>query len=449
MTQIKSISKLVLLFVIVMISCNEKEMNVVVSEEKASINSIEFEYNGSIFNTQISDNKIIVDRLLPYGATKVVIRSLSLAENCSSNFKAGDIFNLTSTSTPSMPFIIAPILITNNNSKKTAAYEVQFNTRKYISVVEQYGLLQTSGNKIVDKNKNPVSLAGNSFYWSNNGWGGENYYKPEIVSWLALDWGTSIVRASMGVDDIGGYLQDKNGNIAKVKVIVDAAIANGLYVIIDWHTENAHKYPDEAVEFFTQMALLYGKNDHIIYEIFNEPLEISWSNTIKPYAEKVITAIRKIDPDNLIVVGTPTWSQRVDMAAADPITISTNIAYTLHFYTVFHKQGLRDIATAALNKGLPIFVTEWGPIGYTQNDPEADLWMKWCKANMISHCAWAVNDKLEEWSIVKPGTYKLNNLYYNESKGDTLSIKIRTFWADSSLTETGKLERKYIRSWMK
>ena len=53
MTQIKSISKLFLLFVIVMISCNEKEMNVVVSEEKASINSIEFEYNGSIFNTKI------------------------------------------------------------------------------------------------------------------------------------------------------------------------------------------------------------------------------------------------------------------------------------------------------------------------------------------------------------------------------------------------------------
>jgi hypothetical protein len=57
--------------------------------------------------------------------------------------------------------------------------------------------------------------------------------------------------------------------------------------------------------------------------------------------------------------------------------------------------------------------------------------MEWCKANMISHCAWAVNDKLEEWSIVKPGTYKIKN------------------WADSSLTETGKLERKYIRSWMK
>ena len=435
------ISKLILVFVVIATSCNEKEINVEISNEKAGLSSIELEYNGSIFNTQISGNKIILDRHLPYGTKSATIQSIVLSENCSSNLKVGSSIDVSNNGTS--------IIVTNNSSKKTATYQVQLSTRNYSSVVDKYGLLQTSGNKIVDKNKNPVSLAGNSFYWSNNGWGGENYYKTQVVDWLALDWGTSIVRASMGVDDIGGYLQDKNGNINKIKVIVDAALAKGLYVIIDWHTENAHKYPEEAVDFFSQMALLYGKNDNIIYEIFNEPLEISWSNTIKPYAEKVITAIRKIDPDNIIVVGTPTWSQRVDLAAADPITISTNIAYTLHFYTVYHKKELRDIATAAINKGLPIFVTEWGPIGYTQNDPEAELWMEWCRTNMISHCAWAVNDKLEEWSIVKPGTYNLNNLNYYESQGDTLSVKLRTFWSDSSLTETGKLERKYIRSWVK
>jgi len=441
MQKFSAICILILLFVFMLASCKEKETPVVNNEE-ASLSSINFEYYGSIFNAQISGNNIILDRLLPYGTLTVLLNSITLGENCTSNFKVGNRLILTDN-------IFNEIIVTNTISKKTTTYQLQLNKKNYSSVVEKYGLLQTSGNKIVDKNKNPISLAGNSFYWSNNGWGGENYYKSQVVDWLALDWGTSIVRASMGVDDVGGYLQDKNGNIKKVKVIVDAALAKGLYVIIDWHTENAHKYQDEAVEFFTQMALLYGKNDNIIYEIFNEPLEISWSNTIKPYAEKVITAIRKIDPDNMIVVGTPTWSQRVDLAAADPITISTNIAYTLHFYTVYHKKELRDIATAAINKGLPIFVTEWGPIGYTQNDPEADLWMEWCKANMISHCAWAVNDKLEEWSIVKPGTYNLNNLFYTESKGDTLSVKLRTFWSDSSLTETGKLERKYIRSWVK
>lgn len=435
------ISKFILVFVVIASSCNEKEINVEISNEKAGLSSIEFEYNGSIFNTQISGNTIMLERLLPYGTESITIKGISLGENCSSILKVGDKMSVSNNGNS--------IIVTNNSSKKTATYLVQLSTRNYSSVVEKYGLLQTSGNKIVDKNKNPVSLAGNSFYWSNNGWGGENYYKTQVIDWLALDWGTSIVRASMGVDDIGGYLQDKNGNLKKVKIIVDAALAKGLYVIIDWHTENAHKYPEEAVDFFSQMALLYGKNDNIIYEIFNEPLEISWSNTIKPYAEKVITAIRKIDPDNIIVVGTPTWSQRVDLAAADPITISTNIAYTLHFYTVYHKKELRDVATAAIKSGLPIFVTEWGPIGYTQNDPEAELWMEWCKSNMISHCAWAVNDKLEEWSIVKPGTYNLNNLFYNESKGDTLSVKLRIFWSDSSLTETGKLERKYIRSWVK
>ena len=435
------ISKFILVFVVIASSCNEKEINVEISNEKAGLSSIEFEYNGSIFNTQISGNTIMLERLLPYGTESITIKGISLGENCSSILKVGDKMSVSNNGNS--------IIVTNNSSKKTATYLVQLSTRNYSSVVEKYGLLQTSGNKIVDKNKNPVSLAGNSFYWSNNGWGGENYYKTQVVDWLALDWGTSIVRASMGVDDIGGYLQDKNGNLKKVKIIVDAALAKGLYVIIDWHTENAHKYPEEAVDFFSQMALLYGKNDNIIYEIFNEPLEISWSNTIKPYAEKVITAIRKIDPDHIIVVGTPTWSQRVDLAAADPITMSTNIAYTLHFYTVYHKKELRDIATAAINKGLPIFVTEWGPIGYTEKDPEAELWMEWCRTNMISHCAWAVNDKLEEWSIVKPGTYNLNNLFYNESKSDTLSVKLRTFWSDSSLTETGKLERKYIRSWVK
>jgi len=419
----KSINLVILSIAFIWTSCTKKETPTVISNGEASLNSIDFIYDGSIFNTKILGNNIILDRNLPYGAANATIQRFTLGENCTLKLKIGDKINVSNNGTE--------IIITNDSSKKTATYKVQLSTRNYISVVDKYGLLQTSGNKIVDKNRNPVSLAGNSFYWSNNGWGGENYYKPEFVSWLALDWGTSIVRASMGVDDIGGYLQDKKSNMAKVKVIVDAALANGLYVIIDWHTENAHKYPDEAVDFFTQMAMLYGKNDNIIYEIFNEPLEISWSNTIKPYAEKVITAIRKIDPENIIVVGTPTWSQRVDLAAADPITISNNIAYTLHFYTVYHNQGLRDIATAALNKGLPIFVTEWGPIGYTQNDPETDLWMEWCRVNMISHCAWAVNDKLEEWSIVKPGTYNIN------------------IWSDSNLTETGKLERKYIRSWVK
>ena len=36
------------------------------------------------------------------------------------------------------------------------------------------------------------------------------------------------------------------------------------------------------------MAKKYGKHPNIIYEIYNEPLVVSWDDVIKPYAENVI-----------------------------------------------------------------------------------------------------------------------------------------------------------------
>ena len=297
------------------------------------------------------------------------------------------------------------------------------------TVVDLHGLLQVNGNSIVDKNGDAVSFAGNSFFWSNDNWGGERYYKSEVVSWLKEDWNTTIVRAAMGVEDPGGYLDNKAANKNRVKTIVDAAIDEGLYVIIDWHSHHAEDNTNEAVLFFQEMADLYGEHDNVIYELYNEPLDISWSNIIKPYAVSVITAIRAIDPDNLIVVGTPEWSQRIDLAAADPIIGFSNIAYTLHFYTIYHQQWLRDRANAALDDGIALFVTEWGSIGYSLVDPEANKWMAWCFDNKISHCNWAVNDKEEEWSILVPGA--------STSGG----------WEYDDLTDAGKLTRNIIQNW--
>ena len=297
------------------------------------------------------------------------------------------------------------------------------------TVVDVHGLLQVNGNSIVDKNGDPVSFAGNSFFWSNDNWGGERYYEPEVVSWLKKDWNTTIVRAAMGVEDPGGYLDNRTANKNRVKTIVDAAIDEGLYVIIDWHSHHAEDNTNEAVLFFQEMAELYGEHDNVIYELYNEPLDISWSNIIKPYAISVITAIRAIDPDNLIGVGTPEWSQRVDLAAADPITGFYNIAYTLHFYTIYHQQWLRDRANAALDDGIALFVTEWGSIGYSLVDPEANKWMTWCFDNKISHCNWAVNDKEEEWSILVPGA--------STSGG----------WGNDDLTDAGKLAKNIIMNW--
>ena len=317
----------------------------------------------------------------------------------------------------------------NQSCTEDNGHETTADIRPDTTLIDIHGLLEVNGNRIVNKNNEPVSLAGNSFFWSNDGWGGEKYYNSEVVSWLKEDWNTTIVRASMGVEDPGGYLDNKTANKDRVKIIIDAAIQEGIYVIVDWHSHHAEDYVDEAIIFFEEIASLYGDNDNVIYEIYNEPLDISWSETIKPYAISVISAIRAIDPDNLIVVGTPEWSQRIDLAAADPIIGFPNIAYTLHFYTVYHHQWLRDRASAALDDGIAIFVSEWGSIGYSIVDTEANDWMTWCFTNKIIHCNWAVNDKEEEWSILVPGASTNGN------------------WNDNDLTEAGKLAKNIILNW--
>jgi endoglucanase len=216
------------------------------------------------------------------------------------------------------------------------------------------GALHVTGNKILNKNNQVVSFSGPSYFWSNTGWGAERFYNASAVGYFRTNWNAGVIRAAMGVEESGGYRSDAS-NKTRVKTVVDAAIANGMYVIIDWHTHHAENYQTDAINFFKEMAQTYGTKDNVIYEIYNEPLAVSWSGTIKPYAQAVISAIRAVDPDNLIIVGTPNWSQDVDAASLDPLS-GPNIAYTLHFYAATHKAALRSKASTALSRGLALFV---------------------------------------------------------------------------------------------
>ena len=297
------------------------------------------------------------------------------------------------------------------------------------------GALSVKGNRIVNQKGVPVSFAGNSFFWSNTGWEGAPFYNKHVVKWLHDDWKATIVRCAMAADPNveGGYLSDPEANEARVDRVVKAAIKYGLYVIIDWHSHHAEDNQAEAIEFFSKMAKKYGKYPNVIYEIYNEPLKISWNDVIRPYSEKVIAGIRKIDPDNLIIAGTPTWSQDVDVASENPIEGYKNIAYALHFYAGTHKENLRKKVQTALDNGIAIMVTEWGTVNANGDGKPAKesvvKWMAFMKKNQLSHCNWAVDDKKEGASIVKPGA---------STKGE---------WKDSDLTESGKLVKHYISSW--
>lgn len=218
------------------------------------------------------------------------------------------------------------------------------------------------------------------------------------------DWGATVVRAAMGVEPKNGYIDYPAGSKEKIEAVVDAAIKEGIYVIIDWHSH--HINLNEAKTFFAEMATKYGKYPNIIYEIFNEPVYDSWAD-VKAYSIAIIATIRAIDKNNVILVGCPHWDQDINLPADDPIKDYSNLMYTLHFYAAIHKQKLRDKGDYALKKGLPIFISESAGMEASGdgniNREEWQKWIDWAEKNKISWITWSVSDKDETCSVLKSG----------------------------------------------
>ncbi|MEN9307436.1 MAG: hypothetical protein RL173_1368 [Fibrobacterota bacterium] len=315
------------------------------------------------------------------------------------------------------------------------------------TVVEKHGAMKVSGNQIVNKDGVAFQVAGMSFFWS--AWMSK-YWNAQVVNTMVADWNCGLVRAAMGIEGTGMYLLAPANNKTMVKTVVDAAIAKGVYVIIDWHDHNANLHVNEAKAFFEEMAQQYKDTPNVIWEIWNEPDGTSgsgtngkddWTKDIKPYAEQIIPVIRKYS-QNLIVVGTSNWSQDVDVAARAPITGYQNIAYTLHFYAGSHGASLRTKANTARSLGAALFITEWGTSvangGTTgtgtsiANDnkvwtTESDTWLAWAKDNKISWANWSLADKDESSAALKPGA---------PGNGS---------WTDANLSPAGIYVRSKIR----
>ena len=266
--------------------------------------------------------------------------------------------------------------------------------------VKNHGRLKVMGTQLVDKNNQPVALHGVSLGW-HNWW--PRFYNAGAVNWLYNDWNCSVVRAAMGVEPDKGYIKDPLQAKEKIKAVVDAAIKEGIYVIIDWHSHNINL--PEAKSFFAEMAARYGKYPNVLYEIFNEPDRESWKE-VKEYSTEIIATIRATDPYNIILVGSPQWDQSIHLPAEDPIKGFENLMYTMHFYAGTHKQWLRDRTDAAIAKGLPVFISESAGMEATGDGPinqvEWQKWIDWMDAKGLSWITWSVADKNETCSMLQP-----------------------------------------------
>ena len=207
----------------------------------------------------------------------------------------------------------------------------------------------------------------------------------------------------------------------------DAAIAQDMYVILDWHIlsdGDPSAHTREAVAFFTELAQRYKDCPAVLYEICNEPNGgISWSGNVKPYAQQVVNAIRAQSPKGVILIGSPTWSQDIHQAAADPV-VGENLMYTLHFYAGTHGQALRERIDAVRAQGLAVFVSEWGTSRADGNGGvflnESAQWLDFLDQRGISWCNWSLCDKDETSAALRPGTSP------------------NALWGQGDLTESGQ-----------
>ena len=302
------------------------------------------------------------------------------------------------------------------------------------SPYEKHGRLAVNGTKLVDKNGEEYRLRGVSTHgiaWF------PDYVNKQAFQTLRDDWGVNCIRLAMYTAEYNGYCS--GGNKSDLKKLVDNGVKYatelGLYVIIDWHIlsdSNPVTNKDEAIAFFTEMSRKYAEYGNVIFEICNEPNGGTGWSQIKSYAKEVIPAIRKNAPKAIIVVGTPTWSQEVDKAAADPIKEYDNIMYTIHFYAATHKDDLRRRMQAAVRSGIALFCTEFGTCdasGNGGNDfTEAEKWIDAMEASGVSYCIWNLSNKAETSALISSGCSKTSG------------------WMESDLSASGKWYAKLLRS---
>ncbi|NLW30042.1 MAG: cellulase family glycosylhydrolase [Fibrobacter sp.] len=296
--------------------------------------------------------------------------------------------------------------------------------------VQKHGWLKTQGKYLLNEKGNIVQLKGMSFFWSRSDWYNQgssidHFYSSSMVNLLVDQWKCTVLRVAYSTD--GGSPQGWN----YCQTVIDAAIAKGIYVIIDWHAHDAHNHESQAVSFFTEQAQKYLDVPNVIFEPYNEPTTAgqatpedgspanaihTWE-AIKPYLTNVTKAIRNTGSKNLIVLGTPYYCQHVGVAGEDPVTDNgkpfENVAYSYHFYAASHGkeayyykvedegggQEARYLENGVLR--VPVFVSEWGTShsnggldGKNQIDEtNTDWWFEnWIDKYHLSWCNWSVSD---------------------------------------------------------
>ncbi len=329
--------------------------------------------------------------------------------------------------------------------EKTAKKETKKDTTKEVQEEKKLtGLLalHVDGTVLKDENNDIIQLKGLSTH--GLGWYPQ-YVSKETFSSLKKDFNINTIRLAMYTDGNQGYCTVDENRQKELRELIDRGVAYtkelNMYAIIDWHIlsdGNPLQHKDAALAFFKEMANTYQDEKHVIYEICNEPNGTTSWNEIKTYSQEVISIIREYDDDAIIIVGTPNLSQDVDQIT--PIE-DKNIVYALHFYADSHRRELRSKLLNALDKKIPVFVSEFGICDASGNgainEDEAKKWLDLLTEKNNSYVAWNISNKNETSSILKESCQKVSD--FNEDDYSVSGLWLKKYMNNEIETDSDKV----------
>ena len=341
-----------------------------------------------------------------------------------------------------------------SKAKKMTGVLLAASLCSFAGPVSHFGKLVACGSDICGEKtgtSTPIQLKGPSLFWSTGS--PAALFNPITVDWFTANFNIGVIRAPMAIkyydancsDPLAkegltsyGYLSggkgDKENTKALIKSIVDAAIANDIYVIVDWHSHCAEKETSEAANFFKEMATEYKDVPNLIWEIYNEPVGAS-ASTINDYAKTVTAAIRGTGNENLVIVGTNFYSSKPNEQASQGLhNTYKNVGYSLHFYAAANHDGYKSNKAS----GAPTFVTEWGATGADGDGGVSDAsgWRSWMDQNKVSGCMWFAGPDKQSSAMFPEGASTANlDSYLDRFSGTSTSAGVfKAFMSTNSWT---------------
>jgi hypothetical protein len=244
------------------------------------------------------------------------------------------------------------------------------------------------GNKLKDPNGNIVVLRGVAMIdlGSQEAWYGgalnmiDRLTNKDDSNGNSPGWYTKIIRIPImpadshtdtwpyefNPDDLNDPANESLYNL--LRSVVDYCAEKEVYADIDWHyVANTNDYVASTSEFWQYMAPRFANDSHVIFELFNEPINqvgadaANWTS-VKSDMETWIGIVRASAPDNLIFVGTPRWCQIIGPTATDPVN-DVNVVYISHIYPTHWLSSSNPYYVSTITAAAavhPVILGEWG-----------------------------------------------------------------------------------------